>query len=156
MNRRQFLTWVGIGGLASYLPVAMAACSPNSSDSGKTTSVESSTKPKTPKLDDTPRPDGFIAVGTISQLDKDGQILRRRADVIVIRNPETEKLVALKSLCTHQGCSVKWDREKQNLACPCHGSAFDVEGEVVAGPATRPLSNYEVKEENNLVLVKVT
>ncbi len=156
MNRRQFLTWVGIGGLASYFPVAIAACSSNSSESTDTTPVELSKKQKNPKLDDIPRPDGFLAVGTITQLDEKGQILKRQADVIVIRNPETKELVALKSLCTHQGCTVKWDQQKQNLFCPCHNSLFDIKGEIVSGPATKPLSNYEVKEDNGLVLIRVS
>ncbi|MBD1808302.1 hypothetical protein H6F98_23020 [Microcoleus sp. FACHB-SPT15] len=51
MNRREFITWVGVGGIASSLPVALAACSPKSTES------ESPASPS--------RPDGFQSVGTI-------------------------------------------------------------------------------------------
>jgi cytochrome b6-f complex iron-sulfur subunit len=151
MNRRQFLTWVGIGGIASYLPVAIAACS---SDSPNTTSTTS--EPTEEEIDTTPRPDGFFAVSTIAQLDEDGQIGKKEVDVIVIRDPETSELIALKSRCTHQGCTVKWDLDNNKFACPCHGSAYNKKGEVVSGPAEKPLEIYEVKEEEGLVLVKTT
>lgn len=150
MNRRQFLTWVGVGSIASYLPVAIAACSSNST-------VNSSTKPKeTIKLDSKPREDGFLAIGTIEELDEKGQVSQLLNDIIVIRDPDTSELIALTSLCPHQGCTVKWNANNQNLACPCHQSTFSKEGEVISGPAVIPLDKYEVKQEEGIVLVKIT
>lgn len=158
MNRRKFLTWVGIGGIASYLPLAMAACTPQSTDTSSDTDnpPEDSTPTETTKLDSTPREDGFIALSTIDKLNEEGQIVKKTNDVIVIRDPQTSELIALKSLCTHQGCTVKWDGESNNLVCPCHGSAFGKDGAVITGPATKPLDIYEVKEEEGVVLVKTT
>jgi len=44
---------------------------------------------------------------------------------------------AISLICTHLGCVVK---EKENgFSCPCHGSVFGDAGEVVSGPAPRPL-----------------
>jgi Rieske Fe-S protein len=43
--------------------------------------------------------------------------------------------------CTHAGCGVYWD--SMGFQCPCHGSAFDKKGCVLAGPATEPLWNYD-------------
>jgi len=46
---------------------------------------------------------------------------------------------ALSSVCTHLGCITRYQPERNMIACPCHGSQFTTAGEVVAGPAPRPL-----------------
>jgi cytochrome b6-f complex iron-sulfur subunit len=65
-----------------------------------------------------------------------------------------EKTVhALSAVCTHLGCLVKWDRTKQQLVCPCHVAAFDVNGNVVGGPAPRPLQSLSVKIAQNEIII---
>ncbi len=49
-----------------------------------------------------------------------------------------EGLYAISAVCTHLGCIVS-AQEEGGFFCPCHGSRFDAEGKVVAGPAPRPL-----------------
>jgi len=58
---------------------------------------------------------------------------------------------ALHSSCTHLDCLFTWDSEKQLFVCPCHGSTFTKEGEVLNGPATRSLDKFPViiVDENN-------
>jgi Rieske Fe-S protein len=53
--------------------------------------------------------------------------------------------MALSPVCTHQGCVV--DVQGAALVCPCHGSTYDRRGQVVRGPAERPLTSYPVKED---------
>jgi cytochrome b6-f complex iron-sulfur subunit len=50
-----------------------------------------------------------------------------------------EGFFALSAICTHLGCMTAWKPELGIIACPCHGSKFNRDGEVIAGPAPRPL-----------------
>jgi nitrite reductase/ring-hydroxylating ferredoxin subunit len=46
---------------------------------------------------------------------------------------------ALSSVCTHLGCITRYQPDRTQIACPCHGSRFALDGEVQAGPAPRAL-----------------
>jgi Rieske Fe-S protein len=63
--------------------------------------------------------------------------------VAAYRN-EKGKLVTLSPVCTHLGCRVHWNRTDRTWECPCHGSRFQPTGEVIAGPAERPLEPIEL------------
>jgi Rieske Fe-S protein len=43
--------------------------------------------------------------------------------------------------CPHLGCSYAFDTGKRHFVCPCHGSEFALDGRVLHGPATSPLSH---------------
>ena len=63
--------------------------------------------------------------------------------------------LALSRRCTHLGCTVPWDPEKGQFACPCHASVFDIRGDVIQSPAPRALDRFAVSIENNRVRVNV-
>lgn len=44
--------------------------------------------------------------------------------------------------CSHLGCSVPYDPSVQQFVCPCHGSAFTMDGDVLNEPAPRPLDLF--------------
>jgi cytochrome b6-f complex iron-sulfur subunit len=63
--------------------------------------------------------------------------------------------IALSLRCTHLGCAVTWEEERKRFICPCHSSAFDIQGEVLNPPAARALNYYPVLIENGIVKVDI-
>lgn len=55
--------------------------------------------------------------------------------------------------CTHGNCTVRYDAASGQLLCPCHGGVFDREGNVIAGPPTKPLHHLPVRVEGDAVYV---
>lgn len=48
-------------------------------------------------------------------------------------------LVAFSAVCTHLGCIVQWEKDKQYFLCPCHGGHYSEDGVVTVGPPPKPL-----------------
>ncbi|RCJ21871.1 cytochrome B6 [Nostoc minutum NIES-26] len=141
MKRRDFINWVGLGWIASSLPVAIAACT------SQTTAPTSSTS------------GDWQTVGTSAELDKNGQLIANNSPVgpvLVVGTSKTANLIAVNPTCTHKGCTVTWKAEAKKFACPCHKSEFGADGKVQKGPATEPLKTYVAKIEGNSVVVKPT
>jgi len=61
--------------------------------------------------------------------------------------------LALYRRCTHLGCVVPWIEAEKRFNCPCHSSIFNEKGEVIGGPAPRPLDLFRVDIEEGRVWV---
>lgn len=83
------------------------------------------------------------------EIPQHGALVYRDSRVAVIRDGEA--FYALSLTCTHLGCTVAVTAT--GLACPCHGSTFDRQGQVLSGPAGRPLARYTVEERDDRVVV---
>jgi arsenite oxidase small subunit len=72
----------------------------------------------------------------------------------VLVHLEGGEFVAYSAVCTHQGCTVAYEKDTNRLACPCHGSVFDPAkgAEVLGGPAPRPLPEIPVQVQNGKVV----
>ena len=73
------------------------------------------------------------------------------ADQHVVLVRSGDEVHAFSSTCTHQGCTVDGVTDGV-ITCPCHGSEFDAAtGDVVRGPATRPLDPVQVEVADGVV-----
>lgn len=71
--------------------------------------------------------------------------------VFVIR--EKDGFRALSMVCTHLGCITRFQSDKNIIACPCHGSRFSLDGDVIHGPAPRPLRWLQMTQSEKGELV---
>jgi cytochrome b6-f complex iron-sulfur subunit len=55
-----------------------------------------------------------------------------------------QEIFALKTVCTHLGCTPNWLEAEQKFKCPCHGSGYYKDGVNFEGPAPRPLERYAI------------
>jgi glycine/D-amino acid oxidase-like deaminating enzyme/nitrite reductase/ring-hydroxylating ferredoxin subunit len=85
----------------------------------------------------------FVLPGEISSADElkpgEGAVIRRGLKKIAAYRDETGTLHENSAICTHMGCPVRWNVLERAWDCPCHGSQFAPEGEVLNGPAVSRL-----------------
>ena len=137
-ERRSFLrlAWLGIGGAA----LGEAAWI-----------VASFLKPRR----QTPREGGSLVIAGPSDAFAPGSVTAFQAGKFYLVRLADGGFLALHRQCTHLGCSVPWDEASGRFACPCHASAFDLRGDVLAPPAPRPLDLFPVRIENGIVKIDV-
>ena len=87
-------------------------------------------------------PTGPISAGNVSGLSVGS--MRVMSNVVVAR--DAAGVYAMSAVCTHAGCLLDDGASTiaAGLSCPCHGSKFDGDGAVTAGPARTPLQHYAV------------
>jgi glycine/D-amino acid oxidase-like deaminating enzyme/nitrite reductase/ring-hydroxylating ferredoxin subunit len=69
----------------------------------------------------------------------DAEVVRVGGELVAAHRDEAGQLHTVGAHCTHLGCLVSFNNAEKTWDCPCHGSRFGVDGEVVQGPAVRPL-----------------
>jgi cytochrome b6-f complex iron-sulfur subunit len=126
MDRKEFLTTVGIGAVAAICSSCLAACNP----------LDPIVSPPT-NLDFTLN----LADPANSALKTNGGFIYK--DNIIVARISDGSYVALSSICTHQGSTVAYDNTANRFHCPNHGSNFAADGSVINGPAGSPLVSYK-------------
>jgi cytochrome b6-f complex iron-sulfur subunit len=158
MNRRDFLNWFGLLGLSTSLPFAMAACSKSTEAEQAASVQEVKNATPAPTLGNSPRPDGYTPISSLTALKASlsGVVSPSEVAVVLVKdaaNPDMPKAVSPR--CTHTGCTVEWHKATNSFICPCHNAEFDAQGAVKRGPAEKPLPTYAVKVEADTILVKL-
>jgi cytochrome b6-f complex iron-sulfur subunit len=68
--------------------------------------------------------------------------------VWIVRN-ESDGIYAIRSVCSHLGCTPNWLETQKKFKCPCHGSGFIITGMNVEGPAPRPLDRFKISRADD-------
>jgi Rieske Fe-S protein len=73
----------------------------------------------------------------------EGKILDRNGSRVAAYRSDDGDVELRSPICTHLGCEVAWNAAERTWDCPCHGSRFKPNGDVLAGPAENPLAPIE-------------
>ena len=136
MKRRVFIEKTGKAAILAGLGLSIAACSE----------------------DDDPQPDLSealeidLSVSPFSELTEPGSWVLHPSQNIILVNVAGE-VRAFTSVCTHSQCSRNWVFGSTEATCTCHGSKFNQEGEVVQGPASRSLQQFEVSQDGDTITI---
>jgi glycine/D-amino acid oxidase-like deaminating enzyme/nitrite reductase/ring-hydroxylating ferredoxin subunit len=88
-----------------------------------------------------------ITGGEIASADElrpgQGGLMRKGLSKIAVYKDENGAVVQRSAVCTHLGCIVHWNGFEKCWDCPCHGSQFAPDGQVLNGPAVQPLAEVE-------------
>lgn len=74
----------------------------------------------------------------------EGGVFKKDGDKIAVRRSQQGELEAVSAVCTHMKCIVQWNNAEESWDCPCHGSRFATNGEVLEGPAFHPLKPIDL------------
>jgi glycine/D-amino acid oxidase-like deaminating enzyme/nitrite reductase/ring-hydroxylating ferredoxin subunit len=77
----------------------------------------------------------------------DGAVLKVGGRNVAAHRDEAGTLHAVSAVCTHMGCLVGWNEIDRTWDCPCHGSRFALDGEVIHGPAVTALEAVKAEAE---------
>jgi cytochrome b6-f complex iron-sulfur subunit len=133
-SRRYFLELVGIGAIGVTTVGSMVL-------SGEYLSPNVVKEPPT-----------RFKIGSPENFPPGSVTLNKEQKVFIVRAKEGY-FYALSAVCTHLGCIANWKSEEGIVACPCHGSKFDREGNVIAGPAPRSLPRFAMSLDDQGLLV---
>lgn len=78
----------------------------------------------------------------------EGKLVKFEGKSLALYKDEKGEIHAVNPTCPHAKCAVGWNSAEKSWDCPCHGSRFSVDGEMLTGPS---VANLEVVKIENLV-----
>lgn len=66
-----------------------------------------------------------------------GAIVRHKGHRLGVYRDSAGQLKIINALCPHMGCGLKWNKDDLSWDCPCHGSRFDTDGNIINGPSVK-------------------
>ena len=74
----------------------------------------------------------------------EGAIITMGLKKVAVYKNENNIIQSYSAICPHLGCVVQWNSNEKSFDCPCHGSRFTTDGNVVNGPALNGLKPVEL------------
>ena len=74
---------------------------------------------------------------------EEGKVVKYEKNSLAIFKDEKGEVFALDPVCTHAKCIVTWNQAEKSWDCPCHGTRYNIRGEMVTGPASTNLERIE-------------
>jgi glycine/D-amino acid oxidase-like deaminating enzyme/nitrite reductase/ring-hydroxylating ferredoxin subunit len=72
----------------------------------------------------------------------EADVISHREKKMAVYRDDEGNIHCVSPVCTHMGCTVRWNKLEKSWDCPCHGSRFDVDGAVLSGPAVEDLERF--------------
>ena|SRR5512143_636068 len=138
VSRRNFLnvlwTALGLAALAEFVWVALSFLRPSTPGGAES------------------QANTVISAGSVASFAPGTATAFQKGEFYLVRLDDGG-ILALSCKCTHLGCTVPWLEKEKKFLCPCHASAFDLTGNVISSPASRPLDMLPVAIENHIIKV---
>ena len=131
MERREFLSFVGVGAAVAACTYCLSGCTAQDQGITAPTNIDFT-------LDLTNQ--AYSALNAVG-----GYVYNSG----VIDAHTSGGYVAVSSACTHQGNTIVFDKANNSFYCPAHGSRFSTAGAVINGPASSPLGKYNTAVNGN-------
>ena len=76
----------------------------------------------------------------------EARVVKYEGKSMALYKDETGRYHAVSPVCPHAKCSVAWNSAEKSWDCPCHGSRFAIDGEVMTGPAREGLELIKIMD----------
>lgn len=148
ISRRQFFGWfvggaVAVAGVAVATPVVGYILNPVFGKKRQQVSI--------PLVSTSQVPVGTPTFVTYKEDEQDGWISGQVEHAAWVVTTDGKDYAVFDPACTHLGCLYAWNPGQHEFQCPCHGSAFGIDGKVLSGPAPRPLDRMPFKIQNGII-----
>ena len=131
MNRKEFLSLVGIGATGVFVASCLSACKKENSNTIDFT------------LD--------LSSSANAALTTNGGYLVSQG--VIVAKTNAGDYIAVSAACTHEGVNVQFQSSSNRFHCPAHGANFTTTGTVQNGPANSPLTKYNTSLSGNLLRI---
>jgi cytochrome b6-f complex iron-sulfur subunit len=153
MERKEFIEKVGLSGAAILIFGCMQSCSKDVTSSD----TQNQNRPPNTSGGDASsnKIDFTIDIGTAPYdvlKNIGGYAIYMESKIIIARASSTE-ILAVSSVCTHQGATLEYRSNTSKFYCPLHGSNFNQNGSVANGPAAQSLKQYSTSLNGNKLRV---
>ena len=130
MNRKEFLSLVGIGTTGVFIASCLSACKKENNNIDFTLDLSSSAN---------------------AALSTNGGYLISQG--VIVAKTSAGDYIAVSAACTHEGVNVQFQSANNRFHCPAHGANFTIAGTVQNGPANSPLTQYNTSLSGNMLRV---